>query len=361
MKELIYLIVIILAIIIFRVVVYDNKKMENLENSDDKPYTYNKDGSKNFMDPKDAAEACRHISSRAEEIAAEWGGMAEVAAEISKNNPLGFLNPKNYASGDNKSKSITRNVIMNDLSDLTETDLNNICTQIAASDQENLINVNMNDCPYCLEVVKIKADLIKGGFDSSAIEGCSVRGNVQKNVSKLNQECEFQTAIELLRRKQNSIDAQALADVTQKAKNILSGSNKSETMNCNVVKTDMSSKDYFKSRFDCSQKNTVKQSNKIEGCAPFMDIMQDNYFESYDKCMAGVAMKKEETTKSDTKATAKSTIDQLSEGLDIYASLASFIASAVVSIISVSVFGAVAVFGVKNADKVAAAAKSMKS
>jgi hypothetical protein len=359
MKEVyLIVIVIVIAIIVFNIV---NKKMENLENSDDKPYTYNNDGSKNFMDPKDAAEACRHISSRAEEIEAEWLGIAKVAEEISRNNPLGFLNPKNYASGDNKSKTITRNVITNDLSDLTSTDINNICVQVAAADQQNIINVNMSDCPYCLEVVKIKADLIKSGFDSSVIEGCSVSGTRQTNVAKLNQECEFQAAIELLRRKENSIDAQALADVIQKAKHILSGSNKSESMNCNVVKTDMSSKDYFKSRFDCSQKNTVKQENRIEGCAAFMDIIQDNYFESYDKCMAGVAMKKEEVTKSDTKATVKSKIDQLTEGFDIYASLSSFIASAVVSIISISVFGAVAVFGVKNADKVAAAAKTMKS
>ena len=319
-RSLVFFIIISVILFLF----YSTLKKENYENSDES-YTYNPDGSRKSFSPKDAKEACQVISSRAEEIEAEWDGQANVIKEISKNNPYGFLNPQNYKSGDNVQKTITRNIITNDLSSEDITKIKESCVSISTSTQKNIINVNVNDCPYCLKTLDLKAQLISQGKDPNLIQGCEVRNINQINSSKSLQTCQIQTAIEVLREKKNSIDSQALAEVLQKAQGALSGSNKSSTMNCNVVSTDMSSYNYFEKISECNNTFKADQENRVEGCAGFQNIIQGNYADSYQSCVLETDQQIEEKQESETKAITTTKVSQTTEGINTTASIISLI------------------------------------
>jgi hypothetical protein len=359
---------IIIALVISYIFIFKRRasqKLEMMENSD-QPYTLNEDGSKNFLDPKNAREACEIVSTRAEEIAAQYAGEAELAiAEAEKiragksgfwnsldnavnkvgeslNDLTSAFNPESWGdafrSGDNVSKTMTRNVINTDLSVEDRKKISEKCEQIASTSQENIISVNTDDCPYCIEVIRLKADLMTKGIDSTGISECSVKNVRQSNTNKSNQLCTIQTTIEVLREKKNSIDAQALAQVLQRAQDPLSGSNRAESQNCNVVSTDMSSKSYFEKNFECNQIATTDQRNVVEGCSLFQNIIQSNNNEIYQDCMNVLGEKTTEKTESEQKIKGILDITQYAEGLSPFASLGSIFSSVLCCLI---VFGTV--------------------
>lgn len=314
-KSLLLLLLLIVFVVV--VVVVKVEHLESVESS--RVYKYKADGTKEFLDPINAKEACQVIASRVEEIEAEWGGKAEFAKQIGKINPFNrlfsFADPESYRSGENKTKTITRNVINTDLSVEDRKVINDRCDMISASTQENIISVNTNDCPYCIDVIKLKADLALANKDPSIISECTIRNVNQSNRNLSKQTCMIKTSIEILREKKNSVDAQALAEVLQKAQNPISGSNASLTENCNVVSTDMSSKSYFEKNFTCNELAKSDQKNAITGCSAFQDIVQTNSNRQYQECMNEMAEKSQEKTEQDVLAKITTTVKQYTEGV----------------------------------------------
>jgi hypothetical protein len=252
------------------------------------------------MMPESAAEACKKISSRAEEIEAAMDGAAKVV-----DSAWGFLSPKNYKSGDNKTDNMVRNIINTDLSNEDIVTIDNTCTNSSVSTQFNIIDTS--NCPYC------------------QINGCPIENIKQTNQFSAKSMCTLSTTIEALRSKTNSIDAQALAEVFQKAQGLMSGSNKSTSTNCNIINTNMSSKNYFDVTNKCVNLLSVDQKNQIDSCGPVRNVIQQNQFEQYNQCLQDNDVIVKEDIKADTKIKSEFKAKQESFGLDMWGSLISLI------------------------------------
>lgn len=260
--------------------------------------------------PESAAEACKRISSRAEEIKAEYDGMAE----LYKNLPLySLFNPNNYKSGDNTTNDMMRNIINVNLSKCEVEKIHNTCNNAVTSYQSN--ELDTKDCKYC------------------ETNGCTISGNIQKNSSKVSQLCLITTAIGALSEKKSSVDAQALAKVLQEAEGLLSGTNKSQKENCNIINEDLSSKTYLDSKSECLNQLNSTQVNKISGCGSILNNIQENESIALQECMLGVKIEKKDKLESEASATAKAESEQKTSGLTIM--------SLVVSLIIIVVLGGI--------------------
>lgn len=223
-----------------------------------------------------AKDACNKISSRAEEIKADRGGVAGII-----DSALSFFSPNNYKSGDNSSTDVMRNIINTNLSECDIMKIENSCRNTAASVQSNIID--NTKCPACsdIEILKIYPNI------------CSVSNVTQENNSVISQTCTIQSAIETLLKKTSSIDSQALANVLQEATGVLSGSNTSSGENCDVINNDMSSKSYMEHRSECANEITVDQKNHLGACGPVTGVIQKNQYANLQTCLMGTDVKKE--------------------------------------------------------------------
>lgn len=255
------------------------------------------------MMPESAAEACKKISSKADEIEATMKGTQGLLDAAW--GPLNLFNPRAYKSGDNSSDNMVRNIINTDLSSNDIYNIENNCKNSSASTQFNRLDTS--NCPYC------------------QVNGCPAENIKQTNKYSAKSMCTLSSAIKALRSKTNSIDAQALAQVLQKAQGLMSGSNKSTNTNCNIINTNMSSNDYFKIINSCTNELSVDQANEIDSCGPVRNIIQENAFEQYNQCLQDSDLVVKEEVKSDTKVKSESKTEQYTSGLDMWGSLISII------------------------------------
>jgi hypothetical protein len=276
--------VVIFSIVLF--FLFNKKSVENL--TDD------------FM-PESASEACKKISSRAEEIEAEYNGIAEIA----KNVPFASLfNPNNYRAGDTSSNDTMRNIVNSQMTQEDITKISNECTPIATSVQRNVIDIDLSNCKYC---------------DTHPCE-VKITNVTQENIDIVTQTCMMQTAIDTLLQNTKSIDAQALAQTLQKTQDLLSGKADSKKENCNVINSNMTSKSYLEAKANCALESATDQENIIDaGCAAYIDIVnviQKNKAEKIQECIIGATVDRELLAEEEAKVTAKAESEQTSKGLD---------------------------------------------
>jgi hypothetical protein len=267
--------------------------------------------------PESAAEACKKISSRAEEIEAHYGG----ATKLLQNMPFASLfNPNNYRSGDNTSSDMGRNIINSTMKQEDITKINNECKQIANSIQRNVLNIDLSKCKYC------------------ETNPCSVSmTNVkQENIDKVEQLCQLEVAIEILMQNKKSIDAQALAKTLQKAQDLLSGNNNSDKENCNIINSKMTSESYLEAISTCAQESIADQENVINAsCAQdigLANILQRNKADKLQDCIIGTTVDKTLIAEEEVKVKAAAESEQTTQGISMLASAGSSIVSCVCSL-----------------------------
>jgi hypothetical protein len=239
-----------------------------------------------------AREACNRISSRAEEIEAQYNGAKGVVDAI-----LGPLSPNNYRAGDNTSTDMVRNIVNTNLSSCDITKISNDCKNTSTSVQIN--EIDTTKCKYC------------------ETNMCTLKNITQRNVAEASQTCTIQSAIETLLKKKSSVDAQALAQVLQKAQNPMSGDNTTSSENCNVLNADMSSVSYMEQRSECANNLAIDQENSLKACGSAIDVIQENQFKSLQSCLMGTDIKKTDETDSTTKTTSDKKVDQSNSGIDL--------------------------------------------
>jgi hypothetical protein len=265
-----------------------------------------------FLSPN-AAQACQQISSRADEITAQYKGATDLV-----NASYAWLSPANYKSGDNTTSDISRNIINTDLSQDDITKINNDCKNTSVSVQLN--EISNKGCVYC------------------DTHDCSVNGVNQSNSVNMTQSCTINSAIESLQSKTNSVDAMALAQSLQKAQGILSGNNSSTAQNCNIINTDMSTQSYLEQISKCANQLSVNQSNVLDACASVNNVIQANSLDSFQKCVTGATSNQTTSTSNTSTATGQSNSNQSTSGVTALAS-AVVSGSSVLSLMVVAVFG----------------------
>lgn len=263
--------------------------------------------------PEYAAEACKKISSKAEEIAAHYGG----AANLLKNMPFASLfNPNNYRAGDNTTSDMARNIINTNISECEIQSISNSCSNTISSSQSNVID--QSACYICTHV-------------NPSL--CSVTDVVQRNSSDLTSTCSMKAAISILTSKKNSVDAQALAKVLQKADGMMSGANSTRTENCNVIDTTMTSATYIEQKNTCINSLDLSQSNVLKACAA-SGAIQENHSRQLAECMLNTETEKVSDIDSGAKVSKTVEVSQESVGIDTTASAISASASLSSSIVA---------------------------
>jgi len=303
MLDNLYIFYIFCIVVVLYYLFNKNKNIENLSNIS--------------QNPEKAAEACKKISSQAENIKAAAGGVANVISSV-----MGLMNPRNYKSGDNEIDNFTRNVITTDMSNKFESLVNNQCSSSVANMQVN--EIDFTKCKYCDK------------------HECSVSNVTQTNISKSQQTCRLKAAIDVLMAKKDSIDAQALAKVVQESEGLLSGNNSTSTQNCNIIDKDMSSKEYLDIRSNCNNDISMSQRNSLKNCGGLNNVIQKNLSNAVQQCIMDSSVKLESKQESDTKIVQASDVTQKSIGLDMAASLVILSSCCVSSIISSVLAGAAA-------------------
>ena len=293
----IFIIIIIILILLFE----NDNDIENME-----PECKQSSAADNSLaGTQNAAEACRKISTKAEEIQATLDGAAKTAKAIGQVfNPFSSLmNPESYKAGDNKSADVTKNIISNTMSDCEITKISKSCSNSVAASQTN--SIDAQGCKYCQD------------------KGCDLTNIKQENKMKVQQLCVMQTAINELLKKKNSVDAQALAKVLQKASAPLSGNNTSTTENCNVISNDLSTTKYLEDKSNCVNSIVADQKNEIKACGKATGLMQKNDFSAIQKCMMGSDITSDTSLEGETKVKSSSDVTQDSTGVTPAASAGS--------------------------------------
>lgn len=277
-----------------------------------------------------AQEACTRVSTEAEKIKAHYDGAANAASAWQ-----GFLNPRNYAAGDNTVDNFTRNIVNNSLTTCDQTDVKNICKNSIEASQKNIIdNTKCSICnpPGGISDIEnqIQSDLI--------MNVCKLENVTQKNLVDVEQDCFINASIEKLLSKKDSVKAQAMAKVLQESKGLLSGDNKTGIESCNFTDNSVTSDTYINMLNECSNEMNVGNLNNLEFCGSIVGVSQDNAFEAVQKCTSAISEKLEKKTETETTNENKTESDQKSEGADLAALLSSLIP---IIIIVSSIFGLV--------------------
>jgi hypothetical protein len=249
--------------------------------------------------PEKAAEACKVISSEAENIKAEYDGQASMieAAGKAAANMMSFglsgVLDNVTSGGDNEVNQMTRNIINTDMSSEEITKIEQKCGNLNSVAQFNSIDNTM--CKYC---------------DTNL---CEMDGVNQSNDSSNKQTCVFQAIVDIMEAKTESVEAQALAQALQKAEGAGSGDNSVTSSSCNVSNKDMSTRAYFESVQGCQNQNSVLQNNDIKFCGNILNTFQKNRASSVQECLTKAGVIKEVTLSSDTKLIASAVSDQTTE------------------------------------------------
>lgn len=258
-----------------------------------------------------AAEACKTISSRADEIKAISGGATEVVDAIGSILTFGLSRLGKDLRAENEMKTQLRNITNIDLSNEEYIDIRNTCSNTFTGVQIN--EIDMTQCPYCREY------------------GCPVTNVTQENLIKNEQMCYIQSLVDILLKKTDNIDALATAKVIQDAEGMLSG-NKTSMDQCNIVNKDMSSKKYLDFISECANQSAIEQKNRIVGCGPVLNIIQKNRFDNFQKCMIRNTTTQTEETVSETQQKTDVELEQKAEGF----TTTGFIISIIISVFILS-------------------------
>jgi hypothetical protein len=234
-----------------------------------------------------AAEACRAISSEAENIKARGDAVGGV---------LGFLNPKNWGS-QNETKQQIKNILGVDMSTDSITNIKNTCNNIFTGVQTNTIDVS--NCPIC------------------ETQKCVIKGVRQTNVIKSQQMCGANAIIDVLKQKKGDFQSLAALKAIQDAKGIAAGNTSSSDI-CNYTDVNMSSKDYIDALSNCGNTASSVQSNTLKGCADIIDVIQRNDYNNYQKCIAGATFTSEAKADMEAILEGDGETGQKSEGTDLF-------------------------------------------
>ena len=255
-----------------------------------------------------SASACRTISSEADKITAAANGQANVLANV----PLfSLFDPNNYKSGTNALADSMRNIITTNLSSCEMQKITNTCSNTSSINQQNVID--NTKCTYCNNNL------------------CTLNGDTQTNNATIQQTCTIQAALQALTEKTNSVQAQALAQVLQKANGVLSGNNNVSTDNCNIISQDLSSQSYLDQKNSCLNSVSLDQLNSLQFCGNVAGSIQSNLSNQIQKCMDSQTISTTNTATTDTAAAVVTKSDQASTGIDTSASIISGIVSVVFS------------------------------
>lgn len=265
-----------------------------------------------FQAGEKAPEMCRKISSRAEEIAAQYKGEADMLQ-----NAGAWLNPKNWASGSNTTNDVMRNIINTDLSNNDIMKIQNDCSNSTVGVQIN--EIDLTACKFC------------------ETNRCDIKDVTQENINRSDQQCTIQSAIETLMTKKNSVDAQALAKSLQKAQDVLSGNNVANKDNCNVVLSNLSSNEYMEQLSNCANRASVQQTNRVKACGAVSNLIQRNVSANVQSCVLNSTTSLTTTVEGNTVVTASATTDQTTTGISVWVSLGSSLSCALVASVVVAV------------------------
>jgi hypothetical protein len=240
-----------------------------------------------MTDGMNAQEACRSISSEADNIRAR----GKAAGDF-----LGIFNPKNWGTS-NEVQSQIKNILQVDMSTDDITNIKNTCNNIFTGVQVN--SIDTTQCPICQR------------------EKCNVTGVRQTNIMKSQQVCGANAIIDRL--KKNGADFQSLAAIKaiQDAKGVAAG-NTSNTDICNYASVDMSSKSYMELMANCGNTAGQTQLNELKVCGDIIDVLQKNDFDAYQKCITGSDITDKEQKSLTSTAVADANLNQEAEGTDLF-------------------------------------------
>jgi hypothetical protein len=225
-----------------------------------------------------AAEACKHISSEAEKIAATYKGQAGLIKEVAKMTPWGAVsNAIDKIGAENDIKQQMRNILNIDLSSNDVMEISNTCTQKSTVEQTNTIKWD----PACLANPIIAQAIANGTIKLTNIK--------QRNVAETEQKCIMQALLDVVSKKQASLENLVAAEALSKAEG-LGAKNTVSQDTCNIVNKDMSSNDYINMTQSCNNEVFANQTNEIFACSGMEEIVQENLSTQKQECLqkAGV-------------------------------------------------------------------------
>lgn len=249
------------------------------------------------MDEKfeSAAEACKKISTEAENIKAHYDGATGVADAIGSAFTFGLSRLGKDLKAENEIKEQARNILNVDLSSNDVMKISNDCTQSSSVRQINTLKWD----PACLNNPIIAEGIANGSIKLKNIK--------QRNQAEQTQKCVMQSLIDTLSKKEANSKHLAALSVIQEAEGLMT-ENQTSKDGCNVVNKDMSSNDYYENIQKCNQQAFADQTNEILACGGMEDITQENKATQRNECLmsAGVIKREEVKEQSENVSTTES-------------------------------------------------------
>lgn len=249
-----------------------------------------------------AAEACKKISSEAENIKAGFDGATGVADAIGAAFTFGLSRLGKDLKAENEIKEQARNILNVDLSSNDIMKISNDCMQSGSIKQINTLRWD----PAC-----INSPIISQGIRDGTIQIKKIR---QRNKAEQTQKCVMQSLIDTLSKKEANSKNLAALSVIQEAEGLMT-KNQTSKDGCNVVNKDMSSNDYYENMQKCNQEAFADQTNEIFACGGMEDVAQENLSTQRNECLMSAGVIKREEVKEQSENTSTTESKQKATGI----------------------------------------------
>jgi hypothetical protein len=221
-----------------------------------------------------AVEACKAIQEKATNM---WDFLREGANTLNPVSMMTDLIKTLGASADTKQDIFSN--IRTSLSSKSFAEQISSCSNITVTEQSNEIRGMSDQCV---------ANLLAAGKSIEEIQSMNtVTGVTQENIQQSISVCQINQLTDLLTKMDATIDNQALLEVVNKIKGLMSGSSTKQTV-CTNIDMKMSACKYIKQSQCCVSDINTKQSNLIDtGCLAggWANISQKNDSTVLNQCL----------------------------------------------------------------------------
>lgn len=259
---------------------------------------------------EDIANACKKVSSEAENIKAK----GDAAAKSGINALFNLIgNSIKEGRANTEAETQLKNIVQIDLTSKQIVDIATTCNNTVAVNQTNVIT---NDCPYC-----------------QTYGGCDVDGVTQVNDEDVNSQCYMTSLMDIMSKQEASADTAAKTMGLQQTQGILASS-VSKVDGCNYLKSTATSDDYYRMISSCANQTISNQTNLIgSNCGKAANLVQKNSYRSFLLCTLQSDVSTWKGQSSDAVADIVTETNQKTTGVD-FAAIIQSIGGAISSVFS---------------------------
>jgi hypothetical protein len=291
-----------------------------------------------------ASKYCEELAAKIKEIETDAEIKKHIVDSVAKTiNPLGYL--INSLIPKNETHTMVLNTLKSDIVQKSMANATSICNQTSNIDQSNIFTGPSDKCIATMGTIcaSISDDKLKDQCLQNMMSGFEVKDLSMINESRSNNTCNMASTISQVLSSTNDLNTQATMQALQKLSGFASGSNSTESMQCNRIESNISSTQFANAVSCCMNQINTRQQNLAGPCGKFINNKFINKSNTMSNCLQRVGISISSTGESKTSASGDVKLENESEGIDmttvlIVSAIVAGIAGVIVLIVLINMY-----------------------